>query len=167
MHAPIFFSPGAAMAPVGRFDSTSGSFGVLYAAMDFEAAFVETILRNPARQIVSMADISSRSVAALAASRPLRMVNLHGAGLQTLGVDNAITTGPYGPCGLWADALFAHPDAPDGIAYASRHDPELLCLASFARPDTGLRQVGDSTALMDLRQPVGAALRRYGKGLEA
>jgi hypothetical protein len=43
--------------------------------------------------------------------------------------------GPYDPCGAWADALRAHPDAPDGIAYPSRHGPSLISLALFSRSD--------------------------------
>ncbi|MGO4843302.1 RES family NAD+ phosphorylase, partial [Rhizobiaceae sp. 2RAB30] len=61
------------------------------------------------------------------------MVIMHGAGLQSLGTDNSISTGPYGPCGAWADALWDHPDEPDGIAYLSRHDPAEVCYAVFER----------------------------------
>jgi len=164
--APVFFSPGPNQGPTGRFDSATGRFGVLYMALAFEGAFAETILRNPARRLVAMADIEGRSVAVLGASRPVRLVAMHGAGLQALGLDNAITTGPYALCGTWSDALFAHADQPDGVAYASRHDPEQLCVALFSRPDLEVARAGDSIKLADMRPEVAAVLRRYGKGLD-
>ena len=165
--SPLFFSPGPDCPPTGRFDSATGRFGVMYLALTFEGAFAETVLRNPARRLVAMGEIAGRSLAFIAAARPLRLVQMHGAGLQRLGADNAVTTGPYEPCGLWADALFAHSDAPDGIAYASRHDPEQVCVALFSRPDLALETTHESLALTDLSTAVAAVLRRYGKGLVA
>ena len=96
----------------------------------------------------------------------MRLVEMRGPGLQLLGVDNSITTGPYGPCGLWADALFAHPDEPDGIAYASRHDPDQVCVALFSRPDVALEVASDSVPLSEMPGDIARVLRRYGKGLE-
>jgi RES domain-containing protein len=164
--SPIFFSPGADKPPLGRFDSAAGLFGVLYAAMDFDGAFAETLLRNPERHIVGAAEIAARSIAVLAVSRALRLVPLHGPALSGLGLDNAITTGPYEPCGLWADALFIHPDSPDGIIYPSRHDPEKSCVALFSRPDMSITLASDSVKLSDIIADVARSLRRYGKGLD-
>jgi len=164
--SPIFFSPGGKQPPAGRFDSATGGFGVLYLTFSFEGAFAETVLRNPARRLVSLGEIAGRSLAVLALSRAVRLVRMHGAGLQALGVDNAITTGPYEPCGFWADALFAHPDRPDGIAYASRHDPDQLCVALFSRPDIAITFAGGSVPLAEILPEVAAVLRRYGKGLD-
>jgi hypothetical protein len=163
---PIFFSPGDRQPPAGRFDSAAGLFGVFYMAFTFEGAFAETVLRNPARRMISMAEIAARTLAVLAISRGLRLVRMHGAGLQALGLDNAITTGPYEPCGVWTDALFQHPDPPDGIAYAYRHDPEQICVALFERADISLTRASDSVALTQLLPNVAAVLRRYGKGLD-
>lgn len=165
--SPLFFSPGPGCPPAGRFDSATSRFGVMYLAVTFEGAFAETVLRNPARRLVAMGEIAGRSLAFVAPPRPLRLVQMHGAGLQRLGADNALTTGPYEPCGLWADALFAHPNAPDGIAYASRHDPEQVCVALFSRPDLALATTHESLPLAGLTSAVAAVLRRYGKGLVA
>lgn len=164
--APIHFSPGDDQPPAGRFDSATEFFGVLYLALSLEGAFVETVLRNPERRLVSLKDIAARSLAVLQASRDLRLVSMHGAGLQALGVDNSVTTGPYAPCSFWADALFAHPDRPDGITYASRHDPDQVCIALFSRPDLGLVIVSQSVPLAGMLTDVAAILRRYGKGLD-
>ena len=163
---PIFFSPGPQHPPAGRFDSATGGFGVMYLAFGFEGAFAETVLRNPARRLVSFAEIANRSLATVTFLRAVRLVRMHGPALQELGVDNAITTGPYEPCGVWAGALFAHPDHPDGIAYASRHDPEQICVALFARGGLPLTLAGESVPLTGILRDVAAVLRRYGKGLE-
>lgn len=166
VNSPVFYSPGPGRPPAGRFDSASGAFGVVYLAYTFEGAFAETVLRNPARKLVGVGEIVGRSLAVLAPSRSVRLVQMRGAGLQALGVDNSITTGPYGPCSLWADALFGHPDKPDGIAYASRHDPEQVCVALFSRLGLTLEVANDSVPLIEMISDVGAVLRRYGKGLE-
>ena len=167
IQAPIFFSPGERRSPAGRFDSAGGLFGVLYLAFSFYGAFAETVLRNPARRLVGLAEIADRSLSVLALSRTVRLVSMLGPGLQAIGVDNAVTTGPYAPCGIWADALYAHSDRPDGIAYASRHDPEQVCVALFSRPDISVSMASESVHLTDMLSEVAAVLRRYGKGLDA
>jgi hypothetical protein len=77
---PIHFAPGRGRPPAGRFDSASGGFGVLYTALSFEGAFVETLLHNPARRMVGMGEIAARAVATLHTARALRLVDLRGAG---------------------------------------------------------------------------------------
>ena len=114
--------------------------------------------------MVAENEITARSASELACNRALRIVSLHGPGLQMAGTNNAISTGPYNPCGLWSDALWDHPDKPDGIAYQSRHDSSELCLAVFERP--GLEfQVIQSRALAAMAKEVGALLDKYGKSL--
>lgn len=162
---PIFFSPGFGHTPVGRFDSAGGHFGVLYVAAFFEGAFVETVLRNPRRRLIGLAEIGDRSIAVLAFSRAIRLVPMDGAALQSLGVDNGITTGPYEPCGVWADALFTHPDRPDGIIYPSRHDPDQACVALFRRADLAIEVASESVPLLEMLPEVASVLRRYGKGI--
>ena len=162
---PAFFSPGPGQPAIGRFDSPSGSFGVLYMAQSLEGAFAETVLRNPHRRLIDPVEISSRAVSVLAVSRTIQLVEMRGRGLQSLETDNAVSTGPYGPCGVWADALFSHKDQPDGIAYASRHDPDQVCIALFSRVDIRLEIVSGPTPLADMAAEVADLLRRYDKGL--
>jgi hypothetical protein len=164
-HDPVFFSPGAGNAPLGRFDSPSGAFGILYLAQSLEGAFAETVLRNLQRRLVDLSEITIRAMSVLGLPRPVQLVEMRGPGLQVLGTDNAITTGPYGPAGAWADALHDHQDKPDGIAYASRHDPDQLCVALFSRSAIELEVMSGPTPLADLRDDVARLLRRYGKGL--
>lgn len=161
---PIFFGPGKGQPASYRFDSAGGRFGVLYIGLSRSAALAETLLRNPQRRMVAMADIEDRAVSELRSKRSLRIVRLHGDGLQQVGTDNAISTGPYGPCGLWADALWDHPDGPDGIAYQSRHDSGEICIALFERPDIRLEIIA-TRPLAAILKEVGTLLDRYGKSI--
>jgi len=143
---PVFFGPGAGISATWRFDSLTGAFGVLYVGAGLAGALVETLPRNPRRRMVAYGDLVSRASSELRCPRDLRLVDLHGAGLRRLGLDNAISTGPCVPCGAWSEALWVHPDAPDGIAWRSRHDPREICFALFERP--GLKfAVAPSVAL--------------------
>jgi hypothetical protein len=161
---PIFFGPGRGVPPTSRFDSARGRFGVLYAGLTLRGALAETLLRNPQRLMVGMADIVERSASGLVADRPLRVARLYGPGLQTMGTDNAISTGPYEPCGLWSDALWAHRDQPDGLAYQSRHDSSEMCLALFERADFQLLPK-ETRSLSSMFDEVAAVLEMYGKSV--
>ncbi|SFL23059.1 RES domain-containing protein [Mesorhizobium albiziae] len=162
--APIFFGPGRGVPPTSRFDSAGGRFGVLYAGLTLRGALAETLLRNPQRLMVSMADILERSASGLVSDRPLRVVRLHGPGLQTVGTDNTISTGPYEPCGLWSDALWSHRDQPDGLAYHSRHDSSEICVALFER--AGIQFLPQETrCLSSMFDEVAAVLDSYGKSV--
>lgn len=161
---PIFFGPGIGNPPASRFDSASGRFGVIYVGMSLAGALAETLLRNPQRMMVAISDIKERSASELACSRQLRVVKLHGSGLQAVGTDNSVSTGPYGPCGVWSDALFDHADRPDGIAYQSRHDSSQICLALFKRDDFAL-ETRASRPLGTILGEVAAMLNLYGKSV--
>lgn len=163
-HDPIFFGPGADAPPTYRFDSAARRFGVLYVGASLDGAFAETILRNPRRLMVAMSEIALRSATRIVCKRDLRVVTMHGPGLQALGTDNAISTGPYEPCGLWADALWDHPDQPDGIGYVSRHDPNELCFALFERRSMEFT-VTDTRMLPAMLTEVARILDRYGKSI--
>jgi len=166
-NAPIHFSPGNGRPAQGRFDSAAGAFGVLYVALTFAGAMVETLMRKPARRLISSGDLSSRGVATLVANRNLALVDFRGPGLQQLGLDGTINTGPYENCGLWADGLFAHPERPDGILYPSRHDPSEACLAVFERDDLMMAAAHEPIPLRSIMPCVAETLRDYGKGLES
>ena len=82
-HGPIFFGPGPGAPATYRFDSASGAFGVLYVALGLAAALVETLLRNPRRKMVALADIEMRATSVLRCRRDLQVVRLHGAGCRS------------------------------------------------------------------------------------
>jgi hypothetical protein len=145
---PVFFGPGAGNPPTYRFDPTSGRFGILYIAFDVEGAIVETVVRNPERNYVDNVDLITRARSELRSNRDLRLVKIYGDGLSPLGTNNAISTGPYGPCAAWSDALWDHKDQPDGILYQSRHASTRICMAIFERPDLKF-SVSATVALVD------------------
>jgi hypothetical protein len=161
---PIFFGPGAGSPSTWRFDSLTGAFGVLYVGLALAGAVAETLLRNPGRKMVSFPAIAERASCELRSARELRLVRMHRPGLSQVGCNNAISTGPYDVCGAWADALWAHGNAPDGIAYQSRHDSSEICIALFERPDLGLA-AGPSTPLTDQLPAIANLLGRYGKSV--
>ncbi len=162
----VFFSPGPGKPPVGRFDSAAGRFDVLYAALSFDCSFAEVLLRNPARQIVSLPEIEARSFAVLGLNANVRLVDLTGPGLSRLGLDARFLSGGYNVCGAWADALHDHPEQPAGILYPSRFDPSGHCFALFDRVAPHLDLAADSVPLGELLPDVAAALDRYGKALD-
>ncbi|MGP3699631.1 RES family NAD+ phosphorylase [Rhodobacter sp. NSM] len=161
---PVFYGPGAGLPPVYRFDSPGGRFGVLYLAPGPDAALVETLLRQPQRLTVDYREIAVRSLSILRANRPLRLVAAQGANLSRLGTTAALATGPYDPCGAWADALFDHPETPDGLLFSSRHNPDETCIALFERKDIVLTRQ-KSIPLPDMLADVGRLLDRHGKSV--
>jgi hypothetical protein len=163
-HGPIFFGPGAGKRPTYRFDPASGSFGVLYVAPQAEAAMIETLLRNPQRLTVDYKVIETRALSILKAKRDIRLVQAIGDGLSKISTTAALSTGPYEPCAHWSDALCRHPDAPDGILFASRHNPEEHCIALFEKTDYDL-EVHETMLLTDILVEVGALLDRHGKSI--
>jgi len=106
---------------------------VLYVGLDYEAAFIETFLRNPKRRTVDWADLDVRNMAVLTNDAPLRLVKAHGEGLSMLGTTAALSTGGYMEARRYSFELWDHPDQPDGLIYSSRHNPDHLCAAIFDR----------------------------------
>jgi hypothetical protein len=115
-----------------RFDAPDESFGVFYAAVDLETAFVESIVRARAHPLpagepllIDYLTLASRHVVTLAASSPARslhLAQLYGAGLSAARTDNRIATvDDYGTTQRWAKAFHAHPEKIDGIVYMSRY----------------------------------------------
>jgi hypothetical protein len=168
VHGAIFFGPaidpatGVRQPPTYRFDSLTGAFGVLYVGQHLEGAFAETVLRNPQRRFVSQDYVMLRAVSEISASRDLKVVDFHGPGLSAVGLTNAISTGPYNPCWAWSDYLWSHRDQPDGIAYASRHDPQQICYAIFERLDVAFGQA-PATHFSTILPAIRPLVRRYGK----
>jgi hypothetical protein len=164
--APIFFSPAPGFPPAGRFDSLTGRFRVLYAALSLEGAFAETLLRKPSLPLISLSEITARALTMLAIRQEVRLVDLTGPGLSQLGLDARFLSGSYELCGAWADAVHDHPSAPAGILYPSRLDPSQPCIALFERIAPQLEVVTAAVPLGDLLPDVAAVLDRYGKALD-
>lgn len=92
--------------------------------MSRAGALAETILRNPQRLMVSMTEVTARS---------LRVVRRHGIGLQ-VGTDNAVSTGPHGPsaCGLMRFGII-RTDRTGLLSAAPRSRRDLPCLVRARR----------------------------------
>lgn len=141
----------------GRFDAPSGQFGTLYIAADAHGAFIETFGQYLGRLTVDLDELRARSLTEIHATRPLRLVDLTGAGLARLDADARLTsqtTDGYALSQRWALALHEHPDQPDGLLYRSRHDPSRLCAAVFDRAAGILT----TTSLGSLADPHNASL---------
>ena len=95
-------------------------------------------------------------------SRDLRLVDLTGPGLSAVGLTNAISTGPYGPCQAWTDYLRSHRDQPDGLACRSRHDPGRICYAVFERVGI-IFTPGTRSLFADMMPGIDTLIRHYGK----
>jgi len=122
-----------------RFDDPLRAFGVCYVGADDACAFIETVtvaapaLAGGRRTIpAGFLDLRGRAEATLLGAAPLRLVDLTGQGLATLGADaDLCSCRNYGVCQRWSRALHEHPESPDGLLYRARHDPSLLSVALF------------------------------------
>ena len=127
-HEPVFFG----RTGDNRFDAPAGEYGVLYVGKDAYCAFIETFGHATGINVVTTAALAGRGLARIEVARPLRLVDLTGAGLSHLGADERLCTGDdYALSQRWSLALRQHPLGPDGLYYCSRHDPERLSAAIF------------------------------------
>ena len=63
----------------------------------------------------------------------MRLVDLTGSGLATIGADNRLASGDYRVAQRWSRALHEHPAEPDGLCYRSRLDPSRASAVLFER----------------------------------
>jgi hypothetical protein len=163
-HGAVFFG----RAGSNRFDAPAGQYGVLYLGADPACSFIETLGRTAGRRPMSLRELSLHRMALVHPPRPLRLVDVTGAGLARIGADARLFAGDHAVARRWSLALFGHPGAPDGILYPARHDPSLRAAAVFDRVK-GRWRVKDLGRLDDPgnRALVGEILDRYGFGLLA
>jgi hypothetical protein len=160
----VFFGPGRGAPPRHRVDAPDGEYQVLYVALSYEGALVETLLRNPRRRTVDLVDLETRRMAVLTNDTPLRLVEAHGAGLSRLGTTAALSTGGYHASRAWALALWRHEARPDGLVYASRHNPGLLCAAVYDRPQA-IFTVAATQPLLEDETRLHAVFAAHGKSI--
>lgn len=132
-----------------RFDAPAGEFGVLYAATDSHAAFIETF-GDVQNRTVTVNSLAVRGWARVEPSRELRLVDLTGPGLARIGADERLCSGEHDVAQQWSRALWAHPTVIDGLLYRTRHDPSRVSVALFDRTSPAVTVAADG-GLMDLR----------------
>ncbi len=151
---PIFFGRTGEC----RFDAPppDRAFGVLYLAADAHCAFIETFGHGHVDRgrLVTIEALGKKRLACVTFDRPLRLVDLTEAGLVVIGADLRLCAGDYEVAQAWSGALHAHPDAPDGLLYRSRHDPGRLCAAVYERAAGHVA----SRSIGTLAEPAHAAL---------
>lgn len=164
---PVYFGK----TGCGRFDDPHGEYGVLYTAEDAFGAFVESFGRTPGRTIVSWEKLRVTPLSAIEPERPLRLVDLTGAGLVGIGATAGISTDVYHKAQEWSRALYHHPSEPDGLRYRLKHDPSRVGVALFDRAANAAgsgtirsRNVGTLVAARQ-RKLLAEILREYGFGL--
>ena len=161
---PIRFS--ASMR--NRFDSPSGSFGVIYAAFDLSTCFAESITRDANSQplqhggiIVSdAADIQTRLVAVLTCQRPLRLANMTDSGLYGVGAEagefNSVSY--QSTTQVWSEQIFGRAESVDGILYRSRFLNGRTAVAIFDRGGSNVMLGATSVVPLDQHPQYSTAL---------
>lgn len=135
---PLWF--GARTQPVNRFDDPQGEYGVCYFGRTRDAAFAETLLRQPPVRVISRAFADTLSFAEFSARRSLRVVQSYDAGLARIGATSAIASGTHGIARRWSRAFWEHPSKPDGIQYRCRHDDGEMAIALYDRSASALSE---------------------------
>ena len=128
-YSPIFF--GASLP--NRFDAPK-QYGVLYAGMDEEVAFLE-IFRGKVKSGFLYRDgaLSAYSISRLEIDRPLKLFRASGSNLERMGANSGIfATKNRWITQQWSLAFWQHPAKVDGIIYPSCHDNERFCVALFS-----------------------------------
>lgn len=167
--APLFFGRTGG----NRFDAPADAaghraYGVLYVGRDAHCAFVETFGHSTGVRLIEPERLEQRALATVRADRPLRLVDLRGAGLARLGADAELTAGgSYAVSQAWSQALHDHPKMPDGLIYRARHDPSRFSVALFERVGVHLRAAPLGSSLKDTIHValLGDLLDTYGFGL--
>lgn len=162
-HRPVFFGK----TGDNRFDDSRRVFGVLYAGLTPDCAFVETFSEELAFPFVTERRLAERILTRIELAAPVRVVDLRGAHLRQLGADARLLAGEHAPAQRWSRAIFEHPAAPDGILYRARHDPAQSALALFERARRALRPHRTRRALTapENADLLARLLKKYGLGL--
>lgn len=128
-----------------RFDAPDGSYGVMYAALDFTTCFAEVLLRDSLladpKPTLFESDLARLVVATLGpVRRRLRLARLLGP-MPNLGIDAQISTyHDYSVTQVWSKVLHDHSSFVDGLLFASRMNSPALSVAIFERASKGLRE---------------------------
>lgn len=84
-------------------------------------------------RLISEVALSGYCLTEVRVTSTLRLVDLTGARLHRLGADARLTHGDYPLTQRWSQALWSHPQRPDGLCWHSRLDDDRLTFAVFDR----------------------------------
>jgi hypothetical protein len=133
-------------------DPTGMAFGVVYLGASAKVAFVETVLRDRADGrggdfVLDMAEIEKRSLASIALTKPLRLVDLADDGRLRMGVpSDVVGSSDQALARAWSAAFHAHKDQPDGVFYMSRLNSQ-PCIAVYDRALVRLHAISNPRLL--------------------
>ena len=125
-------------------------FGVYYVGQTFEAAFLETVLRdrkngNPGTLVLSESDLNDYAHVGVIPLQPLDVVDLRAGAGVALGLPTDTLRAASHRLGQRASlALYQHPDRPDGIWYPSRLNGEgnlAIYDRAVSKLSTGVRRL--------------------------
>lgn len=136
---PIYYRRKAVGLEQFRFDAPNGEFGVLYAALSLEAAFIETVVRGrfigkSLPLMIEEAKLKELAVSHLipATGRILRLADFTRP-LVSLGGNGQVLTSPnYDVTNQWSLAVHQHKTCVDGILFQSRYSNS-ECVAIYDR----------------------------------
>lgn len=138
LHSAVYFS----RTGRHRWDDPLRQYGVMYASLDAEGAFVETLLVDAPARIsqayggsipVSGADLDIYGLSEVTCTRPLQVVDLRAGGLVRIGANGTVVTGPHAVSQKWSRALFTHPQQPDAIIGPAKMDLSRFTVAIHER----------------------------------
>ncbi len=170
---PLSFNPRS----TGRFNAPNGEFGVVYASLTPEGAFVERFLQSDglryehtAWPVLDRTTIDNHCLCQLDFADPathshLNVVDMLGP-INHLGGDARLSsaTEPTGITQRWSLAFWSHPIQPDGIIYRARHDNSQFSVALFDRAGHILTSNCTSNVLLN-QSRLNGLLVRYSVGL--
>lgn len=140
-HSPFFYRED----PKYRFDSPSGSYGVMYVSQQRFGAFAETISRQffdqglTDRPVVFESRYVGRVLTRLESAEAMSLLDIvQGPTQANLGIDGRLMMNTdYSITQEWSERIHDHPAYFDGIHYLARHDSTTHSVAVFDRFDEG------------------------------
>jgi hypothetical protein len=136
----------------------------MYAAESWQGALMESVLHDPTTKIVLESELAKRSIGLISTSINLRVVDVSdGKTLRALRVTESETKGAYAESQAISKGIYSAGWNVNGIRYASRLDPALLCLALFDFPaeQVFVQDLGNLLSSFN-RNLVSSMLRDYG-----
>lgn len=126
---------GRSLGP-SRFSSPSGAFRVLYAAQDFSTALAEAVVRDRfvdrQRRYIGRSTLAGRFVTLISTTAPLKLLDIRGSAVYTLGIDTDAVRGRAHDHGqAFSEWLHAKADF-EGLLYDSRLTGR-ACIAVYER----------------------------------